>query len=370
MSQDWLADVRKYDAGADENIVAGIVRYCGIALRSENASKVSFDEKDETDRVREKFLKKKLALTQDDATLDGAIQSVGAAMGGGDRNRVSVYYLLTKHFGLLEMFNKPPKGAKKTAKKAPSPAPTPAPTAPVAAASAAAAGTTAATTNAASAAPAANDTIIAAAASSTGGGGGAGRAATARTGGDDYEGDEGIWGIAALAGAVMFGAILFAAIIGVWVKNTALTPDEVEEPAAAAAPAEPEPATAPEAAEPEVPDGAGVTASERDGRPMLTVYFDSGSSAVAPDFSDTSSDLVAYLNDNPDAKVTISGYNDPTGNAEINARLSKERAENVQAALVAGGVAEDRTELVKPDDTTTTDMTAAEARRVEIVISD
>ena len=62
MAQDWLADVRRYDANADEAIVAGIVRHCGIALRSRDASLVSFSDSAETDRVRESFCKKKLAL--------------------------------------------------------------------------------------------------------------------------------------------------------------------------------------------------------------------------------------------------------------------------------------------------------------------
>ena len=377
MDQDWLADVRKYDAGADENIVGGIVRYCGIALRSENASKVTFDEKEETDRVRDKFLKKKLALTDDDATLDAAIQTVGTAMGGGERNRVSVYYLLTKHFGLLEIFNKPAKGAKKstkaaapkpapTPKPAPAPAPAPAPTKAAAATATTAAAASTGAAAASSAPAAASPTPVATAMSSGGGSGGGGRSAIQ----EEDKGDDGIWGIAALAGAVMFGAIMFAAITSVWVKNTALTPDPVEE-TAAAAPAEPAPAPEPtEAAAPEAPDGAGVTASERDGKPMLTVYFDSGSSAVSPELADPSAEVLKFLTDNPDATATISGYNDPSGNAEINARLSKERAENVQTALVAGGVDEGRTELVKPDDTTTTEMSAAEARRVEITLSE
>ena len=78
--------------------------------------------------------------------------------------------------------------------------------------------------------------------------------------------------------------------------GTALTADPVEASATAPAPAEPAPAAEPvEAAEPEVPEGAGVTATERDGKPMLTVYFDSGSSDVSPDFGATASEVLAFL---------------------------------------------------------------------------
>ena len=47
MAEDWLADVLKYDANANPDIVAGIVRYCGIALRKRDSSLVSFTSPDE-----------------------------------------------------------------------------------------------------------------------------------------------------------------------------------------------------------------------------------------------------------------------------------------------------------------------------------
>ncbi|MEM6476984.1 MAG: OmpA family protein [Pseudomonadota bacterium] len=179
--------------------------------------------------------------------------------------------------------------------------------------------------------------------------------------------DGGILGIGCLAGAAAVGALTFAALVSIWAENTLLTadPEAPPPPAPAAAAPAPEPAAEPT---PEVPEGAGVTSAEVDGKPMLSVYFDSGATEVTPDFESVSNDLREYLEANPDAKVAISGFNDPTGDAELNARLSKERAENVQAQLVALGIDEARTDLVKPDDATTTDMSNAEARRVEITV--
>ena len=112
-----------------------------------------------------------------------------------------------------------------------------------------------------------------------------------------------------------------------------------------------------------------MIAAERDDMPMLTVYFDSGSAEVTPDFEAAASDVLAYLEADDGTGVAISGFNDPTGNAELNAALSRDRAMNVQAALVALGLDEARTDLVRPDDTTTTDMAAEQARRVEVTIT-
>ena len=114
MATDWAADVKKYAANADDAAIAGIVRYCGIALRNRDSSLVSFSDKTEIDRVRTNFLQKKLGLTQADSVLDAAISKVGAAMKADrTKNRVTVYYLLAAEFKQLGMF------ISKTAAKAP-----------------------------------------------------------------------------------------------------------------------------------------------------------------------------------------------------------------------------------------------------------
>lgn len=123
MATDWAADVKKYDAKADDAAIAGIVRYCGIALRNRDSALVSFSDKAETDRVRTNFLKKKLALTQADSVLDAAIAKVGEAMKADrTKNRVTVYYLLASEFKQLGLFVKAAPAAKKVpaAKAAPS----------------------------------------------------------------------------------------------------------------------------------------------------------------------------------------------------------------------------------------------------------
>ena len=113
MATDWAADVKKYVAKADDAAIAGIVRYCGIALRNRDSALVSFSDKAETDRVRTSFLKKKLGLTQADSVLDAAIAKVGAQMKADrTKNRVTVYYLLASEFKQLGLFVKAAPAAK------------------------------------------------------------------------------------------------------------------------------------------------------------------------------------------------------------------------------------------------------------------
>lgn len=105
MTQDWAADVKKYISNADDKAIAGIVRYCGIALRNRDSATVAFSDKTEVDRVRTNFLQKKLGLDVSDSELDEALKAVGEKMKGSHtKNRVTVYYLLAEHFGKLDMF--------------------------------------------------------------------------------------------------------------------------------------------------------------------------------------------------------------------------------------------------------------------------
>lgn len=102
---DWGEDVKKYVPDADDNAIAEIVRHCGIALQSRDASLVSFTDKSELERVREKFLKKKLGLGMTDDELDAAIAAIGEKLKDvRNKNRVTVYYLLAAHFGKLSDF--------------------------------------------------------------------------------------------------------------------------------------------------------------------------------------------------------------------------------------------------------------------------
>ena len=94
---DHLADVRKYDATADEAAVTKIVKHLGIALRNRDSSLVSCSDPKELQRVREKWCVKKLGVT-DAARGDAAIERVCQTMAGDNtKSRVTFYYLVAKH---------------------------------------------------------------------------------------------------------------------------------------------------------------------------------------------------------------------------------------------------------------------------------
>jgi outer membrane protein OmpA-like peptidoglycan-associated protein len=348
MAQDWLADVRKYVADADENVVKAIVRYCGIALQKVDSSLVSFSDKKETDRVRENYLKKKLGLTHSDADLDAAIASVGERMKADrTKNRVTVYYLLAEHFGSLGIFG----GASGTASTV----------APVAAAAASAAGLAAMSTPTAAEPNSEPEPVAMASAP-------AAAKPLPATPAERLGPDEGIFGWGCGVAALVVGAIILAAMLAWWIMSRRDDPAPAPAPAVTApAPAPATPVTEAAPAAP-IPVGAGVTTGERNGKPMLTVYFDTGKSDVTNDLEAAAANVKKYVEDNPGAKLAVSGFNDPTGNAAANAELSKNRAKAVKAALEKLGIPAASVELVKPAETTDTSGDNTNARRVEVTV--
>ncbi len=99
---DYLARVKKYVEKPDEAAVNAIVRHLGIALRSKDASLVSCSSKDELARVRDSWLKKKLALTESDADLDKGIKAICEQVKADrQKDRVTFYYLLADKYDRL-----------------------------------------------------------------------------------------------------------------------------------------------------------------------------------------------------------------------------------------------------------------------------
>lgn len=98
---DYLADVKIYDATADADVVAKIVKHLGIALRNKDSSMVSCSDQKELDRVKAGWIAKKLGVA-DDSKADAAMQKVCETM-KADRTkaRVTFYYLVAKHLGKL-----------------------------------------------------------------------------------------------------------------------------------------------------------------------------------------------------------------------------------------------------------------------------
>ncbi len=103
MSKEYVDDIARYASNVNEDAIASIVKHLGIALRSKDASLVSCSSKDELSRVRDSWLKKKLGRSDDDKTLDAAIEQVCETMKADKRkSRVTFYYLLAAKFDQLD----------------------------------------------------------------------------------------------------------------------------------------------------------------------------------------------------------------------------------------------------------------------------
>ena len=150
------------------------------------------------------------------------------------------------------------------------------------------------------------------------------------------------WQLGALAG--------FTFRIGLK-KERAAEEVPVVEPAPAAEP-EPEPA-----AEPEPAPVASATAVAAAGQSLEgaeyaapafeaveeNVFFLIGQSSIRESEASKVDAVADVLRANPQTRVTVTGHADrETGSAERNMELSKERAENVAAALIAAGIEADR----------------------------
>ena len=99
---EYSDDIAKYTPSVDDAAVAGIVKHLGIALRKQDSSLVSCTDPTELNRVRDSWLKKKLALANPDDELDAAIAAVcGTMKADRTKHRVTFYYLLAEQYGKL-----------------------------------------------------------------------------------------------------------------------------------------------------------------------------------------------------------------------------------------------------------------------------
>ncbi|HEY0316256.1 MAG TPA: DUF2853 family protein [Sphingomonas sp.] len=328
MSVDWAADVKKYVPNADDNVIGGIIRHCGIALQTRDASLVSFSDPAELNRVRESFLKKKLGLTLPDDQLDQAIAAVGERMKGETfRNRVTVYYLLAEHFGMLDIFNKAGVGHVGSAER---------------------------------------EGLAAVAGAAKLGSGVSGVASSGYAAETGKPNRRWLW---LLLGLLALLALLWL-LHSCQVKNASTTAAAPALPAPPTDQPAPEPAIASAPAEGTVaiPEGAGVTTETRDGKPVVKVYFASGKADVVPAFAQAAKALNEYLAARAGSSLVLSGYADKTGNAALNAELSKNRAKAVREELLKAGIADTAVALVKPSDVVDAKDANAAARRVEVTI--
>ena len=99
---------------------------------------------------------------------------------------------------------------------------------------------------------------------------------------------------------------------------------------------------------------------------VVMFFFATGKADLAAGANEALADVVKGVAEG--RMAVVSGFHDATGDAAMNAELAKSRALAVREALKALGVAEDRVELKKPEETQASGSNA-QARRVEVVLS-
>lgn len=130
--------------------------------------------------------------------------------------------------------------------------------------------------------------------------------------------------------------------------------------AAAAAPAAAASAAAATASTPG--DAASVTVDNG----VVKFYFEPAKAALAQDGAKALTDILAAAKSG--RKIGISGFVDPSGDAQQNAELAKQRALAVKELLTSSGVPEGQIVMVRPNDIKAGASSAAEGRRVEVFL--
>jgi OmpA-OmpF porin, OOP family len=102
--------------------------------------------------------------------------------------------------------------------------------------------------------------------------------------------------------------------------------------------------------------------------------FDSASTNLTPDSSQTVTDLVAIMKCFPNMNIQLEGHTDSTGDPDANKKLSVDRAEAVKAMMVSAGIDASRISTAgwgqeKPIAPNDTEDGKAKNRRTELVVT-
>lgn len=93
------------------------------------------------------------------------------------------------------------------------------------------------------------------------------------------------------------------------------------------------------------------------------IYFNFNSIAINPDEESKLNEILHILKENPEMKVTVTGWCDTKGSVTVNKRISRQRAEAVKTWLVKNGIEASRITAIGNGSDDTQD--ADKARRVE-----
>lgn len=104
------------------------------------------------------------------------------------------------------------------------------------------------------------------------------------------------------------------------------------------------------------------------------LLFDTGKATLRPESQEQLTNIAYILKEFPNVQIKLGGYTDNTGSAEVNKKLSQDRADNVMAELVKLGVDKSRMEAEgygpeHPVASNDTEAGRAENRRIAIRVT-
>ena len=99
---------------------------------------------------------------------------------------------------------------------------------------------------------------------------------------------------------------------------------------------------------------------------IVKFYFASGKASLAAGAKESLAEVVQAASQGK--KLVLSGFHDSSGSPEMNAKLAKQRALSVKAALIGLGVKDEQITLKKAESVASSAGADAQARRVEVSI--
>lgn len=107
--------------------------------------------------------------------------------------------------------------------------------------------------------------------------------------------------------------------------------------------------------------------------PLNNLFFDFNKATLRPESITELKNLLHFMKDNPKVRIEIAGHTDSIGSAEVNRKLSQDRAEAVRKYLVDNGIVDKRVVAKgygssKPVDTNATEEGRQRNRRTEFRI--
>lgn len=99
---DHIADVRRFDPLASEDIVDRIVQHLGVALRSPVSASIRFEAPGQMARIRERWCGRKLGCADRERADQAIAMAQLSTAGQAEISRVTFYYLVAKQLGRLD----------------------------------------------------------------------------------------------------------------------------------------------------------------------------------------------------------------------------------------------------------------------------